>query len=158
MNKKDFKLHEKAWVTPKIQKVIKYRDKLLWKLNRKFTEAGEYLYKKFRNRVVNELKSSRISYYNSYFTEHKSNMKMLWNGIKSIINIKGKKICNISQLVQNGEAVKDPCKIAKIFDNYFVNIAAGLIRKSQGQRDLLLTILARGWICLFLFLLQILLK
>ena len=46
--------------------------------------------------------------------------------IKSIINIKGKKICNISQLVQNGEAVKDPCKIAKIFNNYFVNIAAGI--------------------------------
>ena len=41
-------------------------------MNRKFTESGEYLYKKFRNRVVNELKSSRINYYNNYFTEHKS--------------------------------------------------------------------------------------
>ena len=61
------------------------------KLNRKFTKAREYLYKKFRNRAVNELKSSRINYYNNYFTEHKSNMKMLWNGIKSIINIKRKK-------------------------------------------------------------------
>ena len=126
MNKKDFRLHEKPWVTPKIQKLIKYRDKLLRKLNRKFTEAGEYLYKKSRNRAVNELKSSRINYYNTYFTEHKSNMKMLWNGIKSIINITGKKICNISQLFQNGEAVKDLCKIAKIFNNYFVNIAAGI--------------------------------
>ena len=91
MNTKDLKLHEKPWVTPKIQNLIRYRDKLLRKLNRKFTEAGKYLYKKFRNRVVNELKSSRINYYNYYVTEHKSNMKMLWNSIKSIINIKGRK-------------------------------------------------------------------
>ena len=123
MNEKDFKLHEKPWVTPEIQKLIKYRDKLQ-KLNRKFTEAEEYLHQKFRNRVVNELKSSRINYYNNYFTEHKSNMKMLWNGIKSIINIKGKKTYSISQLVKNGKAVKDPCKTAKILNNYFVNIAS----------------------------------
>ena len=92
MNKKDLKLHEKPWVTLKIQELIKYRDKLLQKLNRKFTEASEYLYKKFRNRVVSELKSNRINYYNNYFTEHNSSKKMLWNGIKSIINLKGKNL------------------------------------------------------------------
>ena len=43
MDKKDFKLHEKLWVTPKIQQLVKYREKLLRKLNRKFIEAGEYL-------------------------------------------------------------------------------------------------------------------
>ena len=73
-----------------IQKLVRYRDKLLWKLNKKFTEAGKYLHKKFRNKVVNELKSCRINY-NNYFTEHKANMKMLWNDIESIINVKGKK-------------------------------------------------------------------
>ena len=50
-------------------------------------------------------------------------MKILWSGIKSTINIKGK-VCNISQLVQNLDAVKNPCGIAKIFNNYFVIIAA----------------------------------
>ena len=124
MNKKDLKLHEKPWINPKIQRLMKYRDKLLRKLNRKFTENGEYLYKKVRNRVASELRSSKIKYYNFYFTEHKSNMKMLWSGIRSIINIKNKKMFNISQLVQNGKVVQDPKQIAQIFNNFFINVAA----------------------------------
>ena len=124
MNKKDLKLFEKPWINPNIQRLMKYRDKLLRKLNRKYTPNGEYLYKKFRNRVVSELRSSRINYYNHYFTEHHSNMKLLWSGIRSIINIKNRKLYNISQLVHNGEVVQDPKDIAKIFNNYFVNIAS----------------------------------
>ena len=85
MTKNDIKFHSKPWINPKIQRLIKYRDKLLRKLKRKYSFNNEYLYKKFRNRVVNELKTSRISYYVQYFTEHKNNMKMLWSGIRSII-------------------------------------------------------------------------
>ena len=43
MNKRDLKLHEKPWITSKIQKLIKHWDKLLRKLNRKFTYDTEYL-------------------------------------------------------------------------------------------------------------------
>ena len=86
MNKKDLKLHEKPWITFKIQKLIKYCDRLLWKLNKNYSQNGEYLYKKFRNRVGSELRSSRVNHYNKYFTEHYSNMKILWTGIRSIIN------------------------------------------------------------------------
>ena len=123
MNKKEVKFCEKPWITPKIQKLMKYRDKLLKKLNRKFTLMVEYLHKKFRNRVVNEIKSSKVKYCNSYFTEHQPNMEMLWSGIRSVINIKGKKFFNISQIVNNGEIVQNPKEIAKIFNNYSVNIA-----------------------------------
>ena len=125
MNKKDLKLHDKHWINPKIQRLMKYRDKLLCKLNKKDTKNGGYLYKKFRNRVVSELRSSKIKYYNFYFTEHKSNMKMLWSRIRSIMNIKNNKMFNISQLVHNGKVVQDPKQIAKIFNNFFfINIAA----------------------------------
>ena len=50
-------------------------------------------------------------------------MKMLWTGIRSIINIKSKQFYNIPQLVQNGEIVQNSKEIANIFNNYFVNIA-----------------------------------
>ena len=110
-------------ITFKIRKLIKYHDRLLRKLNKNYSQNGEYLYKKFRNRVVSELRSRQVNYYNKYFTEHHSNMKMLWTGIRSIINIKSRKICNISQLVQNGETVQNPKDIATILNKYFVNIA-----------------------------------
>ena len=37
MNKKDLKLHSKTWVNPKIQRLIKYSDKLHCKLKRRFS-------------------------------------------------------------------------------------------------------------------------
>ena len=51
-------------------------------------------------------------------------MKMLWSGIRSIINIKGKKFCNISQIVNNGEIVQSPKESTQIFNNCSVNSAS----------------------------------
>ena len=39
MNKKDLKLHSKPWIAPKIYYLDKYRDKLLCKLNKKFSNS-----------------------------------------------------------------------------------------------------------------------
>ena len=124
INEKDLKLHSKPWVNPKIQRLIKYRDKLLRKLNRNFSQNTEYLYKKFTNRIVSELRSSKIKYYNQYFTDYKSNMKKLWSGIKSIINIKYNRLYTISQIVHNGQVINKPTEMANVFNHYFVNIAS----------------------------------
>ena len=70
MIKGDLKLHEKTSITFKIQKLIKLRDKLLRKLNGTFTHDTEYLYKKFRNRFVGEIRSSKTDYYDYYLVEH----------------------------------------------------------------------------------------
>ena len=108
LNKKGLKLQSKPWIDSKILSLIKYRDKLLRKLNRKFTHNNDYLYKKFRNLVVSELRSNKIKSFNQCFAEHKSNMKMLWTGIKAIINIKRNKFYNISHLTQNGKRIDNP--------------------------------------------------
>ena len=144
------KLYEKPWITSEIQKLIKHRDKLLRKLNRKFTHDTEYLYKKFRNRKIN--------YYNHYFVEHQTNMKLLWTGIRSIINIKSKQFYNISQLVQNGEIVQNSKEIANIFNNYFVNIAGKIDSEIPRTRKSPLDYLGDKLEKSFFILLQILLK
>ena len=91
------------------------------------------LNKKFRNRVVSEIRSSKIHYYNYYFVEHQSNMKMLWTGIRSIINIKSKQFYNTSQLAQNDEIVQNSKEISDIFNNYLLTLLAKLIQKFQEQ-------------------------
>ena len=53
-------------------------------------------------------------------------MKMLWAGIKSIINVKRNKFYNISHLTQNGKCIANPKDIAQVFNNYFANIAANI--------------------------------
>ena len=67
MNKKDLKLHSKPWITPNIYRLIKYRDNLICKLNKKFSNSNDYLYKKFRNRVLSELRTSKVNYYKKFF-------------------------------------------------------------------------------------------
>ena len=77
MTKKDIKLRSKPWITSKIVRLIRYRDRLKKKLKRKFTPDNEFLYKKFRNRVVSELRTSRAAYYNQYFLTQRQYEKAL---------------------------------------------------------------------------------
>ena len=109
-------------INQKIVKLIKYRDRLKRKFKRRPTIENEYLYKKFRNRVVNELKASRAAYHQRYFQSHKDNMKKLWSGIRSIINIKQNCGFQVSQLMVEGSQINDPQKIASAFNQYFVNV------------------------------------
>ena len=70
----------------------------------------EYLYKEFRNKIVSEIRKSKNDYYSQCFAGHKSNMKMLWSSIRSIINVKSSVGISISILNQNGVKVEEPKK------------------------------------------------
>ena len=59
MTRKEIKLQSKPWINFKITKLIKYRDRLKRRMISKRTLDNEYLYKKFRNRVANEIKASK---------------------------------------------------------------------------------------------------
>ena len=122
MTRKDIKLDIKPWINQKIVELIKYRDRLKRKFKRRPTIENGCLYKKFRNRVVNELKASRAAYHQRYFRSHKDNMKKLWSGIRSIINIKQNCCFQVSQLMVEGSQIIDPRKIASAFIQYFVKV------------------------------------
>ena len=59
----------------RIQNMMFKQDRYLRKFNRSGSHDMEYLYKKFRNKVVSEIRENKIEYYNHYFTFHNSNMK-----------------------------------------------------------------------------------
>ena len=63
------------------------RDRYLRNFNRSGSRDMEYLFKKFRNEVVSEIRENIVEYYNLYFTVHNSNMKKMWSGIRPIINM-----------------------------------------------------------------------
>ncbi len=92
-------------------------------------------YKQFQNRVVNELRDSKKAYYHEYFDKHKNNIKMLWNGIKSIISIKPGNFDTVSYLKdENGPETSNPKKIANEFNIYFNNIASNSTKKNSRAR------------------------
>ena len=93
------------------------------------------LYKNVRNRVTNELKESKLKYFQNYFATYRQNMKQVWSGIKSIISHKSYNTPPISKIMdKNGEISSESTKISNIFNEYFVNVANSItenIPKSQ---------------------------
>ena len=61
LSKKEVKISSKPWITKEIFAKMKYRDKLYSKLlkSKQPNPNLHYLYKKFRNRVVKDLKDSK---------------------------------------------------------------------------------------------------
>ena len=123
LSRKQLSLRAKPWITVRIESMMAKRDRYLRKFNRTHSLDMEYLYKKFRNKVVSEVRKSKNEYYAEYFTKHKTNMKMLWSGIRSIINSKLNIGSSISCLTHNGVKVNDSKQMANIFNNVFVNTA-----------------------------------
>ena len=62
-------------------------------------------------------------------------MKMLWSGIRSIVNFKSNVGCSISSLTRDGFKVDGSKEMANIFNEVFVNTAKTSMRKFQEQRN-----------------------
>ena len=75
LGRKKISLRCKPWISVRIEQMMAKRDKR--KFNRTKSLDMEYLYKKFRNKIVSEIRKSKNDYYSQYFTKHKTNMKML---------------------------------------------------------------------------------
>ena len=102
---------------------MSYRNELFNEVNKHPTPSNKYLCRKYRNRVVSEQKKSKKSYFQEYFEKHKTNMKMLWHGIRSVVNTNNKnQASHSSQLNENGKLISDPVKMANIFNKNFVNV------------------------------------
>ena len=123
LSKREIKLSVKPWITRDILKKIKYRDKLYSKSLKNLHNLNlTYLFKKFRNSVVKDIKVSKSKYFKKNFLINMSNMKKLWTGIRSIINISKCRDVFIPTLSENNKSFNNPQDIANIFNKFFVNV------------------------------------
>ena len=107
VTKNMLKLQSKPWINSHVKKLMNYRDKLFNAMIKTPSPSNRYLYKKFRNRVVSEQRREKTRHFQNYFETHKTNIKMLWTGIKSIVNTKSKnQFSQISLLLDNGKRLK----------------------------------------------------
>ena len=81
--------------------MVAKRDKYLRRFNKTHSLDMKHLYKKFRSKIVTEIRKSKNDYYADYSTKHKTNMKMLWSGIRSIVVSKSNQSSDILQHSQN---------------------------------------------------------
>ena len=119
----EIKLKCKPWISNKITKMIKVRNKLFARKKWQPNNAGVCeLFKKFRNRINREILKSKKDYFAKYFSDYSNNIKKTWQGIREIINIKNPTAPKIAQLNVNGRIFDNPKDIAENVNDYFVNI------------------------------------
>ena len=53
---------------------------------------------------------------------NRNNIKKIWSGIRSIINISKVKADYVPTLLESGKSIDNPCAIANILNNCFVNV------------------------------------
>ena len=71
---------------------------------------------------LSEIRKSKVEYYTEYFNKNKSNMKMPWKGIRSIVDVKYKAGSTISHLIGADNAKVDDSKKWLIFLTTFLLI------------------------------------
>ena len=129
LSKKEMKTKSKPWITPGIQISISKMNKLY--KNYLKTKSVHYYtrFKIYRNKINHLLRISKRNYYNSYFSIKQGNSKLIWKGIKSIINVKSKVLGTPTVINKNESEISDPKKIADAFNRYFSNVKETLDKK-----------------------------
>ena len=72
LGRKKISLRSKPWISVRIEQMMAKRDKYVRKFNRTESLDMEYLYEKFRSKVVSEIRKSKNHCYSQYFTKHKA--------------------------------------------------------------------------------------
>ena len=94
LTNREYKRRYKPWLTHGILNSIDRKNKLFNKYSKiKSTVHKQQIhdeYKTLRNNINELTRISKNNYYRSFFTEHNSNIKKVWQGIKEIVNITSK--------------------------------------------------------------------
>ena len=123
-NKISFTRLRKPWIS----------DAIMVSLNRKHELFRQYKngivtfdrYNSFKNNITTTLRHARNNYFERKFTECSNKSRDTWKTLNSLIWYKNNSKDVI--LKHNGSTVSDPSNIAKVFNNYFSNVASNLDR------------------------------
>ena len=133
MSKKQRNSLSKPWMTNEIRKSIRTRDSLLKKFkkekrpNKKTELYNEYRF--LRNRIVSQIRQSKLDHYRKFFNDNMKNSKRIWNGIREIISLKSKNKANRLSLDIDGHLISDQKEIAESLNNFFAQIADNIKSK-----------------------------
>ena len=74
------------------------------------------------------LRETKEYYYKQYFSDIKKTLKLVWQTIKGIINIKNKSDESISSLLIDNQLITSAKQISNHFNNFFTSIAEKINR------------------------------
>ena len=123
LNNKQVKLLDKPWIKKGILTACRTHDSIFRKFKRlkdPLRKTAEYeTYKRHRNMVSNLIWKSKKDYMTKYFDKHSRNTRKVWQGIKSIINVKNTNHFRPSCINTKNGPSSDYSTIANEFNIFF---------------------------------------
>ena len=130
ISKREAKLKQKPWIDKEILKQMNKRDKILHKyqkssnVDKKSSLYEEY--KSLRNVVTKMKRDAKKNYYKEFFETNRTNLSLMWKGIRSIVKIRSSSKRDITLIDVNGKKITDPKMIANFFNNFFVTVGTDI--------------------------------
>lgn len=114
------------WLSSELRDLINARDRL--KRQAIITKDISIWdkYKQERNRVNNEIKKAKRSYYKSQIEKCIGNPKEIWKIINQITYRKTTSNCSISELKSGDESFTKPADISEVLNNHFASVGSNL--------------------------------
>ena len=82
------------------------------------------------NYISSLLRKTKDSYYKQYFEDNKKNLRLVWQTIKEIINMKKKSDSSISSLLIDGQIISSAKEISNNFNNFLEVLLYIIINKN----------------------------
>ena len=107
----------------------------------KYPKTKEYYekqFKSYRNHVSSLLRKTKDSYCKQYFEDNKKNLRLVWQTIKGIINMKKESDESISSLLIDGEIISSAKEISNYFNNCFTSVAEKINKNTAKSKKALI--------------------
>ena len=76
--------------------------------------------------IINLIRKSKKRYYAEYFSNHNSNIKKTWEGIRELVNMSKKKSFRIQMINHNNKPITDNKQIANTFNDFYANLGKNI--------------------------------
>ena len=113
--------NQAPYMNKKLSKEIMKRSRLRNKFLNTRSELDRKVYNKQRNYVVNLLRNVKKEFYGNLNTNVLTENRTFWKTVKPFLSEKSKKASKIT-LIENEKIVSEDKEIAKVFNDYFINI------------------------------------
>ena len=122
------------YITSKVRRMIRQRDYVHKKANETGSKYLRQAFLNIRDRVYQELRYLRNSYYSGKIDEHKSDPKQTWKILKQTSG-RGNKSAVIEQIIFNDQVLNEKQDIAEACNQYFASVGNKLTDQIQPSQD-----------------------
>ena len=84
------------------------------------------MYKELRNKILTKCRNSKKTYFQNFFFKNANNLKNMWTGINSLINVNNNIKQQPTSLLIKNKLISDHKEVAETFNNYFSSVASKL--------------------------------